>query len=417
MMTQEENDRLTRVGKGTPMGELMRRYWHAIATTDDLNKDPVRRVRLLGENLTLYRSESGELGLISERCPHRGADLVYGIPDARGLRCPYHGWLFDKKGRCLEVPYDDRAHPENAEKRHERLGIEGYPVQELGELIWAYLGPEPVPLLPRWDVCARPEFDHAAQIHVLPCNWLQCMDNSADPHHFDYLHAALGNYTLKKMGKPPAMKEQHHIKVAFDRFKYGIMKRRLLEGESEDCDDWQIGHPLLIPTILAVGNVHAPMLQIRTPIDDTHTLHITYSTKRRGPGEQCRKIAVAREKLFNEEGKIVPDSIPYQDMLAWVIQGPITDRTKEHLMGSDTGVALLRRMLDEALEAVERGEDPIGVVRDPKENEPWISLSRETAALTPFDTKYLAQFDYTVRASENPVRNIGRDTPVRVLAE
>ncbi len=395
MMTQEENDRLTRVGKGTPMGELMRRYWHAIATTDDLNKDPVRRVRLLGENLTLYRSESGELGLISERCPHRGADLVYGIPDARGLRCPYHGWLFDKKGRCLEVPYDDRAHPENAEKRHERLGIEGYPVQELGELIWAYLGPEPVPLLPRWDVCARPEFDHAAQIHVLPCNWLQCMDNSADPHHFDYLHAALGNYTLKKMGKPPAMKEQHHIKVAFDRFKYGIMKRRLLEGESEDCDGWQIGHPLLIPNILAVGSEakDTMSLQLRTPIDDTHTLHFNYRVRRRQADELPEKIKVSREKLFNDEGKIIADSIPIQDILAWVIQGPISDRTNEHLAASDTGISLYRRMLNESLDAVARGEDPIGVIRDPKENEPWITLNRESASNVLFETKYRDQFE------------------------
>ena len=417
MMTQEENDRLTRVGKGTPMGELMRRYWHAIATTADLDNDPVRRVRILGENLTLYRSESGELGLVAERCPHRGAELAYGIPDTRGLRCPYHGWLFDKKGECLEVPYDDRVHPENADKRRAKLGVQAYPVQELGELIFAYLGPDPVPLLPRWDVLARPEFDHAAQIHVLPCNWLQCMDNSADPHHFDYLHAALGNYTLRKMGKPPAMKQQHHIKLAFDRFKYGFMKRRLLEGESEDSDDWKVGHPLLIPTILAVGNVHAPMLQIRTPIDDTHTLHITYSTKRREVGVAPKPISVVHERLFNEDGKIVPDSIPYQDMLAWVIQGPITDRTQEHLMGSDTGVALLRRMLNEALDAVEGGDDPIGVIRDPAENEPWISLHRETAALQPFNNRYLAQFEYTVRAAQDPKLNVGRDVIMRTAAE
>ena len=108
MMTESENERLTRVGRGTPMGELLRRYWHAIATTVDLDQDPVRRVRLMGENLTLFRSENGELGLIGERCPHRGVDLENGIPDAKGLRCPYHGWLFDKKGRCLEMPFDDR---------------------------------------------------------------------------------------------------------------------------------------------------------------------------------------------------------------------------------------------------------------------------------------------------------------------
>lgn len=394
MMTQEQNERLTQVGRGTPMGELLRRYWHAIATTADLDADPVRRVRVLGEDLTLFRSEIGELGLIGQRCPHRCADLEYGIPDARGLRCPYHGWLFDAKGRCLEIPFEDRSRTDNAPRR-DRISIAAYPVQELGELIFAYLGPKPVPLLPRWDVLARPEFDHAAQIHVLPCNWLQCMDNSADPHHFDYLHAALGNYTLKKLGKPPAMKEQHHLKIAFDRFKYGMMKRRLLEGETEDSDDWRVGHPLLLPTTLAVGRESAPMLQIRTPIDDTHTLHITYSTKRRDAGATRKPIVVSHEELYDKNGKIVPTSIPYQDMLAWVIQGPITDRTQEHLAASDTGVALLRVLLKEALEAVERGEDPMGVVRDPTENTPWITLPREIANLERYEITYAEQYDAT----------------------
>ena len=397
-MRKKENERLTRVGRGTPMGEVLRRYWHAIATTADLDRDPVRRVRLLGENLTLFRSEAGEIGLVGERCPHRGIDLEYGIPDARGLRCPYHGWLFDKKGACLEMPFDDRVKTDNSGRR-EKMGIDAYPVQVLGELVWAYLGPEPVPLLPRWDVLVRPEFDHAAQVHLLPCNWLQCMENSADPMHFEYLHAAFGNYTLKKLGRPPAMTLTRHRKIEFDRFKYGLMKRRLLEGESEDSDDWKTGHPLLFPNILAVGATHRPSLQIRTPIDDTHTLHINYVTRMRAPGAAPQPITVAHEKLFDENGKIIADTIPVQDILAWVVQGPISDRTKEHLAASDTGVALYRRMLNEALDAVARGEDPMGVVRDRAENEPWIALSRESEALRPFDSKYDPQFEHIARVA------------------
>jgi 5,5'-dehydrodivanillate O-demethylase oxygenase subunit len=355
-------------------------------------------VRLLGENLTLFRSESGELGLIGERCPHRGFDLEYGIPDERGLRCPYHGWLFDKTGTCIEMPFDDRVRTDNSARRA-RVGIEGYPVQALGELIWAYLGPAPAPLLPRWDVLARPEFDHAAQVHVLPCNWLQCMDNSADPMHFEYLHAALGNYTLKKMGKPPAMKLTRHLKIAFDRYKYGMMKRRLLEGEPETVDDWTTGHPLLFPNILAVGEADAPSLQIRTPIDDTHTLHFNYRTRPRAPGAAPKTISVVHETLFDENGKIIADSIPIQDILAWVMQGPISDRTREHLTASDAGIALYRRLLNEALEAVGRGDDPMNVFRDPAEMEPWISLHREHVALKPFDSKYQEQFEYIEQVS------------------
>jgi 5,5'-dehydrodivanillate O-demethylase len=386
MMTNDENDRLTRVGKGTPMGELLRRYWHPIATTVDLDKDPVRRVRLMGENLTLFRSESGEIGLIGERCPHRGVDLEYGIPDQKGLRCPYHGWLYDKKGRCLEMPFDDRTR-ENTQHR-DRISIEAYPVEELGGLIFAYLGPEPVPLLPRWDVVARPDLDRGVQIHMLPCNWLQCMDNSADPVHFEYLHAALGNYTLKKQGKPPAMKFTRHMKIGFDRFKYGLMKRRLLEGESEDSTDWTIGHPLLFPNILAQGAKNSPTLQFRTPVDDTHTLHFGYRTKVRAPGAAPKPFTVVHENLFDENGKVIPDNIPQQDMLAWVSQGPISDRANEHLAASDSGITLYRRMLNEALDAVARGEDPIGVVRDRAENEPWIDLHREDETLKAFDSKY-----------------------------
>ena len=139
------------------------------------------------------------------------------------------------------------------------------------------------------------------------------------------------------------------------------------------------------------------MLQIRTPIDDTHTLHITYSTKRREPGAAPTPIVVSHEELFDKNGKIVPTSIPYQDMLAWVIQGPITDRTKENLAASDTGVALLRLLLKEALEAVERGEDPMGVVRDPVENTPWIQLPREKANLERYEIKYAGQYDATTQ--------------------
>jgi 5,5'-dehydrodivanillate O-demethylase oxygenase subunit len=388
MMTEQENDRLTRVGKGTPMGELLRRYWHPVATTPDLEKDPVRRVRLLGENLTLFRTTSGELGLVGERCPHRGVDLQYGIPEKDGLRCPYHGWKVDKTGRCLEMPFDDRLRDDM--RHRERIGTNGYPVEELGGLIWAYLGPKPAPLLPRWDLLVREEFDRAAQIHVLPCNWLQCMENSADPVHFEFLHATFGNYMRKKEGKPPAMKVKRHLKIAFDRFKYGLMKRRLLEGEPETSDDWTVGHPLLFPCTLAQGAQDAPTLQIRVPIDDTHTLHYLYRAELRKPGTAPTGIQVLHESLYGDDGKIMTDQVVAQDFVAWIAQGPISDRSHEHLAASDTGITVYRRLLNEALEAVARGEDPMGVIRDRAENEPWIELHREAETLKGFDSKYQA---------------------------
>jgi 5,5'-dehydrodivanillate O-demethylase len=391
MTTQEENDRLTRIGPGTPMGNLLRRYWHPVGTEAELAHEPVRRVRWFGEDLTLFRSERGEYGLIDERCPHRCLSLEFGIPEECGLRCAYHGWLFDAQGRCLEQPFEDLAHPDSRFK--DEIRIKAYPVEALGGFVWAYFGPEPRPLLPRWDVLVRDDLDRAIEIFTLPCNWLQCMDNSADPVHFEFLHARFGNYQQKKLGRPPAMNPARHLKIAFDVFKYGIYKRRLLEGEPETSDDWTVGHPVLFPTTLAQGGADAPGLQIRVPIDDTHTVQILYRTTKRKPGAPPRPIAVKHTSLFDDHGKIVGDTIPSQDALAWVGQGAISDRTREHLATSDRGVVLYHKLLHEQMERVERGLEPMAIIRDPAENEPMIELSRERRTLDAFGSRYENAFD------------------------
>ncbi|HEX8967977.1 MAG TPA: Rieske 2Fe-2S domain-containing protein, partial [Chloroflexota bacterium] len=183
MLSQQANERLTRVGPGTPMGELLRRYWHPIATVPDLDTEPVLAVKLLGEHLALFRSDAGDLGLVAERCPHRGASLAYAIPEDDGLRCAYHGWKFSRLGRCLEQP----AEPDTSTFKY-RVQIPAYPVQQMGGLIWAYLGPDPAPLLPRYDLFVRDDLDREIGITRLPCNWLQIMENSLDPVHLEYLH-------------------------------------------------------------------------------------------------------------------------------------------------------------------------------------------------------------------------------------
>src|SRR5262249_51427530 len=170
MTTQQQNERLTRVGLGTPMGNLLRRYWHPIGTETELAREPVQRVRFFGEDLTLFRSASGGYGLVDDRCPHRCMSLEYGIPEEKGLRCAYHGWLFDANGRCLEQPFEGLTHPEGRYK--DEIKIKSYPCQALGGLVFAYFGPSPVPLLPRWDVLVREDLDRAVELHMLPCNWL-----------------------------------------------------------------------------------------------------------------------------------------------------------------------------------------------------------------------------------------------------
>jgi 5,5'-dehydrodivanillate O-demethylase len=312
--------------------------------------------------------------------------MEYGIPEARGLRCAYHGWVFDPSGRCVEQPFEDRTIPGNPYK--DKVTIKAYPVEELGGLIFAYLGPEPVPLVPRWDILVREDVDRIVEIHRLPCSWLQCMENAADPMHFEFLHAAFGNYQLKKLGRPPAMTAARHLKIEFDRFEYGLIKRRLLEGESPDVDDWTTGHPLLFPNILAVGSKAAPTLQFRVPVDDTHTIQFAYRTNVRKTGTAAKPTRVKHADLFNEDGKIIADNIPAQDMTGWVGQGAISDRTQEHLSASDKGVVLYRRMLMEQMERVERGEEPIAVIRDPAENEPMINIRRERRAWQGFQSQY-----------------------------
>src|SRR5919199_1606812 len=378
MLTKELNERLTRVGPGTPMGNLLRHYWYPIARTPELDEEPVLAVTLLGENLALYRTDSGKLGLVSQRCPHRGASLAYGIPEDEGLRCPYHGWRFDQTGQCNEQPAEP---PDSTFK--DRIKIPAYPVQELGGLVWAYLGPEPVPLLPRWDILVRDDLERSIGVTHLPINFLQAMENSMDPIHFEWLHAVYGNYVRKRQGKTPVMTPRKHEQIAFDVFDYGIYKRRLLEGEDpETSDDWTTGHPVLFPYILAVGDQGRPSLQIRVPVDDAHTLHYWYRTTVRAPGAPPQAtVELWDEAYVHPNGRLVTETIPGQDMMAWVTQGPISDRTTERLGTSDRGIILYRSLLLEQIEKVERGEDPLGVIRDPAKNEPFIRLDREGTAL------------------------------------
>ena len=188
----ERSERLTRIGPGTPMGNYMRRFWHPVAASAEFRKDaelPVIPLKVLGERLALFRAEDGSLGLVAERCPHRGAALSYGMVEDDCIRCPYHAWKFDKQGRCVDQP----AEPDDSPLKTE-IRISAYPVQEVGGLIWAYLGPLPAPLLPRWEFAVREDYEQDVGISRLPCNWLQVAENTMDPVHIEFLHMIYTNY-------------------------------------------------------------------------------------------------------------------------------------------------------------------------------------------------------------------------------
>jgi 5,5'-dehydrodivanillate O-demethylase len=261
------------------------------------------------------------------------------------------------------------------------LRINAYPVQELSAAIWAYLGPEPAPLLPRWDLLVRDDIKKHIRTDVLPCNWLQCVDNTLDPVHFEHLHGVYGNYVMKRMGRPPMLNPARHVKIDFDLYEYGIYKRRLLEGEPEDSPDWTVGHPIIFPHILVVPtNRGQSSLVYRVPVDDTHTLSFVITGEELKPGEASPSgVPVIHDPLeYDKFGRVIATHVGRQDELAFIGQGPVADRTAEHLGTGDSGLRLFRQLLLDNLDRVSRGEDPMGVIRDPARNEPMIEIALGT---------------------------------------
>ena len=366
MLTREENELLTRIGRGTPCGELLRRYWHPVAAVGELTEQTsIRPVKILDEELVVFRDKQGKYGLVGEHCPHRLASLAYGRVDDEGIRCPYHGWKFDRTGKCLEQP----AEPAGSTFK-DRIKHVAYPVEPLGGLIFAYLGPEPRPLLPRWDVLVWENGRRwILKDSIIDCNWLQPMENSVDPAHLFWLHgdtAHLGP-RVKKYA------EQHE----FIPFEFGIKKRRTSlpvgTGEGPMVDE----HPLLFPTTLRHvasyegGKGHRHNLQIRVPVDDTHTqvfrVNFVPSDVERSPAEV--QVPFRYSQLKNGPREYNMRMVSAQDSMAWETQGVVTDRTQERLGVGDEGIILFRKMLKEQIENVQRGFEPIGMVRDPEKNQ------------------------------------------------
>ena len=377
MLSIQDNELLTRVGPGTPMGELMRRYWQPIAAIGELDASPFRtkEVRILGEDLVLFRDRSGRLGLIDRWCAHRRVNLSYGVVEEDGLRCQYHGWKFDSTGACIEQPFEETVHPDG--RFREKCGLVGYSVEEFCGLIFAYLGPQPVPYLPHWEPMGWDNAVRDIAITELPCNWLQCQENSLDPVHAEWLHSFFGEYVGKLALSPAAQQLQavtlrRHQKIGFDIFEHGILKRRVFGNSTEEDHAWTMGHPAVFPNILLVGSPKLCTMQFRVPIDDEHTFHVSLYTWKPAPGTQAPKqdsIPVRITELFDEENRFLVDCTFNQDFMAWVNQGPlpIAQRNREKLGESDKGIILFRKLLKQQVELLQGGGEPMNVFRDPAE--------------------------------------------------
>jgi len=362
MLDQAKNQLLTEVGAGTPMGGLLRRYWMPIAAVTEFDDKSIKPVRVLGEDLTLYKDLSGTYGLVDRQCAHRRADLAYGFVEQCGLRCNYHGWLYDEAGRCTEQPYEDVAAPQA--KFKDKIRITAYPVEVKAGLVWAYLGPEPRPLVPDWEPFHWKNGFVEIVFAEVPCNWLQCQENSIDPLHFEWMHMNWSVRLNDKLGPY----SPRHLRMEFEEFDYGFVYRRLREGMSESDLMWTVGRCCLWPNALFTGD----HFEWRVPIDDQNTLSVTWAftrvPKEREPYVQG-KIPAWRGPVRDEvNAGWISSHIMNQDFVAWVGQGTVADRTKEHLGLSDRGIILQRQRFLNDLEAIARGEDPKAIIRDPAVN-------------------------------------------------
>jgi phenylpropionate dioxygenase-like ring-hydroxylating dioxygenase large terminal subunit len=355
---------LTEVGRGTPMGELLRRYWHPVGLAHDATDVP-RKVRALGEDLILFRDKRGRAGLLHARCCHRGTTLYYGKVEEDGLRCCYHGWKFDTEGRCLEQPCE----PDGGQFK-DRVRQPWYPIQELYGLIFAYMGPaEKKPVLPRYECLEKMddgEFVEADDSSIggggpaiIPCNWLQHFENVVDPYHVPVLHGSFSGPQFTNM--LASMPE-----VKFEMSPRGVTVRSI-----RSHDDGKVFYRVTeaaLPTLRVVANPRvAQFARVESigwtlPIDDTSfRIYVAGRVKQRGD------IGRMRSK-FN--GKFWWDMTEQEhqqfpgDYEAQVGQGPVTLHSEEHFGQSDRGILMIRRMLGDQIEAVAAGRDPIGISFD-----------------------------------------------------
>ncbi len=387
MLNQQQNEYLTRVNKGQPAGELLRRYWMPAALSEELaGERPVVAVRLLGENLVLFRNQQGELGLIQRHCPHRGADLLYGRLENGGLRCVFHGWLFDPSGQCLEQP----GEPESSQMYKQICAI-SYPVVEKNGIIFAYLGPGKAPAQPDLDCFRAPDTHVFAFKGLWQCNWLQALEVGIDPAHASFLHRFLEDEDpsegygkqfrdasvnteipmtriLREYSRPT-------IEVEPTDFGFRLITVRELDHLTVHVRVTNQVFPCAI-TIPMSGQIN--ITQWHVPVDDTHCYWYAMFTSYGDPIDKATMREQRIEEhslplyqpLTNSDNHYHYDpeeqrnltytgmgmDINVHDQWACESMGAIQDRTDEHLAQSDKAIVMFRRLLKQMIERVERGE-------------------------------------------------------------
>ena len=354
---------LVEVGPGTRTGEFLRRYWHPFARSDEATDLP-RAVRLLGEDLIVFRDGTGRAGLVVPRCCHRGTTLLYGKVEDAGIRCCYHGWLFDTEGNCLDQPCEpDRG------RNLDRYRQPWFPVVEYHGLLFAYLGPpERRPVFPRYDIFEDLAVDEEIVIidHFAfggpveaECNWFQTHENSMDPYHVFILHNAISGPQFH-----PDLQNWPQIDwQVTDTGVTATATRTLSDGRVlRRVTETRIPTIRVIPTPTLTYTGKTNNLSWAVPIDETHTK--VYAMVRKPKGQAAQGLPVyAGDKTWFELSPEEHQRFP-GDLEAQVGQGAITWHSTEHLATSDRGVAMVRRQFRQQLEVVDAGGEPIGVTFD-----------------------------------------------------
>ncbi len=408
-MHAEQNERITRIGPGTPCGALMRHYWQPVALVDEFDprldarmaQRPLKAVRVLGQDFILFKDEQVRWGLLDRDCPHRNADLSFARHEGDGVRCPFHGWKFDATGRCLETPGEPVG-----SRLCERVQQRAYPVIERSGVLFAWLGEtDQAPPFPAFDCFAAPGTHTFAYKGMWQCNWLQAFEVGLDPVHTSFLHRFLNDAPLEDIGDNAAgkqfrsasagdfggerwpmtrvMREFHRPDISFEPRPWGL-QITTLRPMTEALTHVRITHGIFPSTFVIPLSETLTITQMHVPIDDTHTYWYAFFTSFDKP--------VDKEAMRLQRAQFIPgpDFIPQsgrhndwgfnaqeqrtstflgmgeEDINAhdqWAVEGmgPIQDRTREHLGTTDKVIMANRRMLLAAIDTVAAGGTPPGV--------------------------------------------------------
>lgn len=388
MLSKEDNRLLTSTDAGTPMGDLMRRYWLPALLSEEIPEPdcPPVRVKLLGEDLVAFRDSQGRIGLLGEACAHRGTSLYYGRNEECGLRCIYHGWKFDVQGNVLETP----AEPSGSDFKG-KLKHKAYPTKEVAGIVYTYMGPEGnIPLFPNYEwTQLRPEQVYVAKC-LQECNYLQCLEGDCDSSHLSYLHRGFTESTARG-GDPGLYALDGAPDLTPVDMDYGVRMISRRNGEAGEVylrvSNFVMPSAGFIPTGGTKGNREGYSIHSYTPADDGSCWRYMITFRRTRPVREKEKrlkadIGPDYRKFRNLGNHYLQDreeqrkatfiglgtSFLVHDSCATESMGRIYDRSKEHLGTSDRTVIAVRRFLLNAVKAFQNGAEPPHLVTRPEEN-------------------------------------------------